>query len=484
MIFVSLQGFSVKNYNFAKDKNQTFSMIFGSKKRKIKSITHNGRHSNNLTKIENIKLLTVAFIIGLVAGAVGALFRIILSHIEEIRTLLFTWAHNQSFSVWIIPVLFSVIGVIIALYLVKKYAPETSGSGIQEIEGALDEVRPIRWKRVLPVKFFASLFSLGGGLLLGREGPTVQLGANVGKMIKDLFRLPDHENNPLISAGAAAGLASAFNAPFAGIIFVIEEMHDHFKFNFYSVAAIMIGSATSDLVVRAMISPKPVIAMNVYSSPHLSAILLFILLGLFFSFIGYAFNKSLIFTMDLFQDRWNPPIVVMGVFAGLVIAVVGIAYPHIIGGGYPLIQQVLNRNFSLIFLLFLFVVRFILTIFSYSTGVPGGIFAPLMTLGIIFGMVFGEITQHYFPDIVPDIGVFAIAGMAAIFSSTVIAPLTGLVLAVEMTANYELILPLILTTATASVVTRLMGNEPIYTTLLKRTLEREKRLKEQEKKGS
>ncbi len=451
----------------------------GHRQRKIKQQANSDRHSNNLTKIENIKLLTVAFIIGLAAGTVGALFRIVLGHVEEFRTWLFTWAHNQNWTSWFIPVGFSVVGVIVALYLVRRFAPEASGSGVQEIEGALDEVRPIRWKRVLPVKFFASLFSLGGGLLLGREGPTIQLGANVGKMIKDLFRLPDQENNPLISAGAAAGLASAFNAPFAGIIFVIEEMHDHFKFNFYSVAAIMLGSATSDLVVRAMISPKPVIAMTVYSSPHLSAIPLFVLLGLFFSFIGYAFNKSLIFTLDLFQDRWNPPILVMGVVAGLVIAMVGIFYPQMIGGGYPLIQQVLNRNFSLFFLLFLFVVRFVLTIFSYSTGVPGGIFAPLMTLGIIFGMIFGVITQKYFPGIVPDIGVFAIAGMAAIFSSTVIAPLTGLVLAVEMTANYELILPLILTTATASVVTRLMGNEPIYTTLLKRTLEREKRMKEQ-----
>ena len=107
----------------------------------------------------------------------------------------------------------------------------------------------MRWKRVLPIKFIASLFSLGSGLLLGREGPTIQLGGNIGKMIKDIFRQPDIENNPLVSAGAAAGLASAFNAPLAGIIFVIEEMHGHFRFNFYSVAAIMIGSSTDSTVL-------------------------------------------------------------------------------------------------------------------------------------------------------------------------------------------------------------------------------------------
>ena len=112
----------------------------------------------------------------------------------------------------------------------------------------------------------------------------------------------------------------------------------------------------------------------------------------------------------------------------------------------------------------------LLSFFSYSSGVPGGIFIPMLTLGVILGMLFGIIMQHYFPDLISHPGVFAIAGMAGIFSATVRAPLTGLVLAIEMTSNYELILPLIVTTVTASVFTALLGNKPIYTTLLKRTL--------------
>ena len=121
------------------------------------------------------------------------------------------------------PPLFAITGISIALYLVRKFAPEASGSGVQEIEGALDGLRPMRWKRVLPIKFIASLFSLGSGLLLGREGPTIQLGENIGDMIKDTFGKSDIESKSLMSTGAAAGLASAFNAPFVGIIFVIEE---------------------------------------------------------------------------------------------------------------------------------------------------------------------------------------------------------------------------------------------------------------------
>jgi len=423
---------------------------------------------------DNIWLLFHALIIGLIVGLVGASFRIILTYIETFRDFVFEDAGHYGFLSWLWPVLFAATGISVALYLVRKFAPETAGSGIHEIEASLDEIRPMRWKRVLPVKFIASLFSLGSGLLLGREGPTVQLGANIGKMIQDVFGKTDVGDNALVSAGSAAGLASAFNAPFAGIIFVIEEMFGHFKFNFYSVSAIMIGAGSADFVVRSLISSKPVISMMVYSSPEISELWLFILLGLMFSVVGLIYNKLLIASMDLVKVPKNIPILVIGAMGGLIIGGVGVFYPEMIGGGYLAITQVLDESFTLSFLLILFIVRLLLSVFSYSTGVPGGIFAPMLSLGVILGMVFGTLIQHFFPGLISNIGVFAIAGMAAIFASTVRAPLTGLVLAVEMTSNFELILPLIITTVTASVFTVLLGNKPIYSTLLARTLGREK----------
>jgi CIC family chloride channel protein len=428
----------------------------------------NQRFTDASTK--NFRLLFYALLIGLIVGLGGAFFRITLSYIEIFRDTLFENAGNSGFISWLWPVLFAITGISIALFLVRKFAPETSGSGVHEIEGALDEIRPMRWKRVLPVKFIASLFSLGSGLLLGREGPTIQLGANIGKMVKDTLGQSDIENNPLVSAGAAAGLASAFNAPFAGIIFVIEEMHGHFRFNFYSVAAIMIGAGTADFVVRALVASKPVIQMMVFSSPGIAGLWLFIILGLLFSVVGYLYNKLLILSLDLFQVSLKIPIIFIGIIVGIIIAIIGIFFPEMIGGGYNTITEVLDHSFTFYFLLLLFIVRMLLSIFSYSTGVPGGIFAPLLTLGVILGILFGIITQHYFPDLISHPGIFAVAGMAGIFASTVRAPLTGLVLAVEMTLNFELILPLIVTTVTASVFTTLLGNKPIYTTLLERTL--------------
>ncbi len=419
---------------------------------------------------KNSRLILYAFVIGLIVGLVVSVFRLTLSYIEVFRDRLYVDAGNSGFPNWIWHVLFAIIGISVALFLVRKFAPEASGSGVHEIEGALDGVRPLRWKRVLPVKFIASLFSLESGLLLGREGPSIQIGANIGKMVKDIIGKSGTENNPLVSAGAAAGLSSAFNAPFAGIIFVIEEMHEHFKFNFYSVAAIMIGAGTADFVVRALVGPNPVIQMMVFSIPSISGLWLFIILGLLFSIVGYLYNKLLILSMDFFQVSLKIPIIFMGIIAGLIIAVVGIFSPEMIGGGYKTISAVLNHSYTLFFLLFLFIVRMLLSIFSYSIGVPGGIFAPMLTLGIILGMLFGSIMQHYFPGLISHPGIFAVAGMAGIFASTVRAPLTGLVLAIEMTSNFELILPLIVTTVTASVITALLGNQPIYATLLKRTL--------------
>ena len=423
---------------------------------------------------KNFKPLFYALLIGIIVGLVGAIFRITLSYIEIFRVNLYENAGNSGFMSWLWPILFAITGISIALYLVRRFAPEASGSGVQEIEGALDGLRPMRWKKVLPIKFIASLFSLGSGLLLGREGPTIQLGANIGKMVKDTLGKSEIESNSLISTGAAAGLASAFNAPFAGIIFVIEEMHGQFKFNFYSVAAIMIAAGTADFIVRILVNSKPVLEIMVFPSPDIFGLWIFIILGLLCSIIGYIYNKLLVISLDLFKFSFKIPIIYTGITVGLIIAVIGMFFPNLIGGGYDIITKGVGHSFTLSFLLFLFIARLLLSIFSYSTGAPGGIFLPMLTLGVIFGMFFGTSMQHYFPDLISHPGVYAIAGMAGIFSATVRAPLTGLVLAIEMTSNYELILPLIVTTVIASVCTALLGNEPIYTTLLKRTLENTK----------
>lgn len=331
----------------------------------------------------------------------------------------------------------------------------------------------MRWKRVIPIKFFSSLFSLGSGLLLGREGPTIQFGAAIGKMVKDISKYPDEANNPLISAGAAAGLASAFNAPLSGIIFVIEEMNGHFIFNFYNMAAVMIGAGTSDFILRLLLGSQYSLPLGIFSGVDLSLLWLFLVLGILIGIFGLVYNRSLIFCLDFFKKLKNHPLII-SIILGIIL-VIAVSYSSdLIGAGYETIHRVMKFGFPFQFLLVLLLGRFILTVLSYGSGVPGGLFAPMLTIGVLFGMLFGILTQTIWPELVHNTGIFAIAGMAAIFASTVRAPLTGLTLAVEMTANFELILPLILTTMAASVVTTMLGNKPIYSTLLARVLKESK----------
>ncbi len=421
---------------------------------------------------KNFRLIFFAFIVGAVVGLFGAFFRLILMSIEAHRVKLFQSVDHGNFWQWILPVALVVIAGVIAVYIVKRFAPETSGSGVHEIEGALDDIRSLRWKRVIPVKFFTSLFSLGGGFLLGREGPTIQLGANIGKMIRDVFKQSENKNNPLISAGAAAGLASAFNAPFSGIIFVMEEMHGHFKYSFFSLSAIMLASATADFVVRMIVGSSVVIQMTVFTMPPLSVMWMFVLLGFIFALVGFAFNKSLLFILDFFGNMTNRMNLISVAIIGLFIAIIGVFFPEMIGGGYQTISLALKHSYTLQFLLILFLGRMVLTIFSYGVGLPGGIFAPLLAMGVVLGMLFGGLMEYYFPGQINQSGIFAVAGMAAIFAATVRAPVTGIILAVEMTSNFELLLPLIFAVVTASLVTTQLGNQPIYTTLLERTLQR------------
>ncbi|WP_339840816.1 H(+)/Cl(-) exchange transporter ClcA [uncultured Maribacter sp.] len=426
---------------------------------------------NRLVNLDvgNYRLLTNALFVGVVTGFLSSLFRLILIRLATLRTTFHIGFIDQELQDWAWPILFTFVGIWFSIFLVKKYAPETAGSGIQEIEGALDGLRPVRWRKVIPVKFIASIFSLCSGLLLGREGPTVQIGANVGKMAEDIFNQPAEEDNPLISAGAASGLASAFNAPFAGIIFVIEEMNGHFKFNFYSLAALMIGAGSADMVVRLLVGSGPILKTTIFTFEDLSGIWLFVLLGIVLSVVGIMFNKLLIGSLDLFK-KLKVSYVTIALCLAFIITAVGLYSEDMIGAGYSTISHVYNSSFTLKFLLALFIVRFILSVLSYGSGVPGGIFTPLITLGVILGMLFGGVAQHFFPDLVPDPAIFGVAGMAGIFASTIRAPLTGLALSVEMTANYELILPLIFTAVTASVCTTMLGNAPIYSILLKRIL--------------
>ena len=177
------------------------------------------------------------------------------------------WAHHFPVFGWIFPILFSVAGAIASVMLVRRYAPEASGSGIPHLEAVMHRLRTLNWKRVLPVKFIAGALAIGGGLALGREGPTVQMGASIGDAVSRWTKLSPGERRTLIAAGGGAGLAAAFNAPLAGVIFVLEEIRRDFHPIVFGAA--FVAAAIADIVVRFLFGGVPVFAIPNYPTPPL-----------------------------------------------------------------------------------------------------------------------------------------------------------------------------------------------------------------------
>jgi len=351
---------------------------------------------------------------------------------------------------------------------VRRFAPEAAGSGIQEIEGALDGVRPMRWRRVIPVKFAGGLASLGSGMIAGREGPTVQMGGALGRMLGELGRRPPLETHALVAAGAGAGLTAAFNAPLAGILFVIEEMRPHFRYSARSTEALAAACVVADVVIRALLGTRPEIAISAAREPRLAALWLFVLLGALFGLLGPLFNALVLRTLDLVARAPNPLVPALAV--GALVGALEWRAPIFVGGGYEVIGQALRGELAVGMLLAVFAARTAGTALCYGAGAPGGIFAPMLALGTLLGLWFGDLAAQWLPGLVPQPDVFTVAGMGALFAAVVRAPLTGIALALGLTANYQLLLPVLATCLSATVVSYQLGGAPIYSLLLERTL--------------
>ena len=196
-----------------------------------------------------------AALVGLCAGLVALLFRMALSTADSLRNQLIRWSQGSAVG-WVFPLILAAAGAIVSVYLTRKFAPEAAGSGIPHLESVLLRLRQLRWKRVLPVKFLGGIIALGSGLALGREGPTVQMGGAMGAAISRLLKTSDRERITLISAGAGAGLAAAFNAPLSGLIFVLEEVRRDFQPIVFG--ATFIAAVIADIVARVGTSQFPV----------------------------------------------------------------------------------------------------------------------------------------------------------------------------------------------------------------------------------
>ena len=411
-----------------------------------------------------------AALVGIGSGMVALLFRMALTGADALRNGLLAWAHTLPAVGWLFPVLFSALGAGVAVVITRRYAPEAAGSGIPHLEAVLHRFRSLKWKQVLPVKFFGGLLAIGGGLALGREGPTVQMGGAVGDALARGMKVSERERLTLISAGAGAGLAAAFNAPLSGLIFVLEEVRRDFQPIVFGAS--FVAAVIADIIARVGSGQFPVFSVPSYPVPPLSSLPVFALLGLITGLLGVLFNRSLLASIRFFGRLSSRYALPSAAITGGLIGLAGWFSPLLIGGGHNLAEDALHGELLLASIPIIFVVRFLLTPLSYGTGAPGGIFAPLLVLGALIGLAIGQIAHNLAPAIAPIPAVFAVVGMAAYFTAIVRAPLTGVMLILEMTGNYSQMLSLLVSCFCAYAVAEFLKDRPIYEALLERDLKR------------
>lgn len=426
-----------------------------------------------------VAILIVAALVGIVAGLLGVAFEKAVDWVQHMRLSGLGIFSDYWILLWPLTFVVSALLAMLGYFLVHRFAPEASGSGIPEIEGALEELRPVRWWRVIPVKFVGGMGTLGAGMVLGREGPTVQMGANIGKMMVDIFRLRSAEaRHSLLATGAAAGLSAAFNAPLAGILFIIEEMRLQFRYSLISIKAVFIGVIMSSIVFRIFNGEAVVIEVGKLANAPINTLWLYLVLGMVFGMVGVGFNALIFRTQDMFArihgGKLRKVLIIGGILGGFC-GILGLIQPEATGGGFGLIPLAAAGKYTLGMLLFIFVVRVATTLLCFASGAPGGIFAPMLALGTLLGTAFGTASLAMFPQYGIEPATFAIAGMGALFAASVRAPLTGIVLVLEMTDNYQLILPMIITCLGATLLAQFLGGKPLYSAILTRTLQRQER---------
>ena len=417
-------------------------------------------------------LAILALVVGACAGVVGALFLLLLEWANRLRDTLIVWAHSESFAGFLIVALSCAAGAGGAAWLVRRYSPQAAGSGIPHVEAVLSGKLPQAPFLIIPIKFIGGVLAIGSGLALGREGPSVQMAGTIGHLIAKKFRRSWPDCRVLLAAGAGAGLATAFNAPGAGAIFVLEELVGRFELR---VAIAALGaSATAISASRMILGDAAQFHVDALAYADAATRPLYFLLGALAGLTAIVYNRLLRRTLAIMDrlDMW--PVEVRAGTIGAAVGMIAWFSPGLVGGGDGITQRTLAGHELLELLPFVFLLRLGLGAVSYAAGTPGGLFAPMLVLGAQLGLSFGQLCEYVFPGLnIQPVG-FAVVGMAAFFTGVVRAPLTGIVLVVEMTADVTMLLPMLGACFMAMLTPTLLGDAPIYDSLRERTLEREK----------
>jgi chloride channel protein, CIC family len=410
----------------------------------------------------------LALVAGAGAGLIGAIFRLSLEEADRFRNTLIFRIHDHERIGFLLVTVGAAAAVAFAAWLVRRFAPYASGSGIPHVEAALNEELPPAPPGLIAVKFFGGLLAIGSGLALGREGPSVQMGAVIAHYVGKRAGRSWPDRRVLLAAGAGAGLAVAFNAPIAGAIFVLEELVARFDTRI-AIAALG-ASTTAILIARLFLGDAPDFQVATVAYPAATTWPLFVALGASAGVAATLYNRTLLGAISVARRLGHRPVELQAAVIGSAVGALAWFAPGLVGGGDQITQRVLSGEAILTVIPMAFLLRFGLGAVSYAAATPGGLFAPMLVLGAQLGLVFGAICRIAFPELGIDPEAFAVVGMAAFFTGVVQAPVTGMVLVVEMTAAFTTLLPMLGACFAAILVANLLHSAPIYESLRVRPL--------------
>ena len=412
---------------------------------------------------ERVVILITALIVGVGAGLGAVVFRWL---IEFITSFSFGGASEAlGFLGRYYVVLVPAIGGLVVGPLIYFFAREAKGHGVPEVMEAV----ALRGGRIRPVvglvKALASSICIGTGGSVGREGPIVQIGSALGSTVGQWLHLSDERIRNLVACGAAGGIAATFNAPIAGAIFSLEVILQEFSVGYFST--VVISSVTANVISRILLGDKPAFPIAPYSLVSVWELPLYALLGIVAAFAATAFIIVLYKAEDLF-DAWRFPEYLKPAAGGLVIGAIGLWVPQVLGVGYETIQSTLLNPSDFTLLAMLLVAKLAATSITLGSGGSGGVFAPSLFMGAMLGGGFGFVVHGILPSTTASGGAYALVGMAAVFAGAARAPITAILILFEMTDNYLIILPLMLSTVISTLLAEQLSRESIYTLKLAR----------------
>ena len=408
----------------------------------------------------NVKLVLKGLLVGIITAFIVVLYRFSLSYAEDFAFFIYSFIKTHKY---LIPLWFIVL--IVIAFIVGKLIdrePYIGGSGIPQVKGVMGGYLKNRPLSIIINKFIGGTLAIISGLSLGREGPSVQLGACTGDILSKKFNSTRLERRLLMSSGATAGLAAAFNAPLSGVLFSLEEIYKYFSP--LVLLATITSAVAADFISKQFFGLNPVFHFADTVPIPLGDYWLLLLLGILLGAFGAFYNWFTLKTQDVYAKlKCSSSIKLMIPF--LLAGILGLLFPVVLCGGHAIVEE-LNLTSTLGLLLLMLVAKFLFSTISFGSGAPGGIFFPLLIIGGTFGAVFGYIAINYL-GISPDLfNNFIILSMAGYFTAIVRAPITGIILITEMTGSFSHLLSLTIVSIIAYIVADLLKSAPIYDSLL------------------